>query len=382
MLTDNPDNGPAPKEGIKLTAIDTFISNSGGRSKFLNLDIIKVCNDFVKPLTSNLKSSYYDYLKAQDSSTTGEAQVFVCHVWKYKFLDLIDTLQAQFQDNNEILIWLDLFSNNYHSDVRLDYEAIIEHCNHMVLMASPWRGSVPLTKISYSRDGSEYRFDVAMSPADQEEFRHIIELYDNKLQTLDSEKLLGNKMTTEIMVHRHIRNSCFYQIKLFIKSLYESIVCQSKYSASEYATGTKALLSLVLGLSDGFEVCAAILQFNDITIASFDDFSTEDKLISKLKQSGIHSTFHQRVLARNIPIWRSQSMARESSAQTLTASATVQSSVLSGGTLPFPKEGIKLSSWDTFINECGGRSMLEGLSTTDVNNLFQKPNYSYEIILL
>ena len=382
MLTDNPDNGPAPKEGIKLTAIDTFISNSGGRSKFLNLDIIKVCNDFVKPLTSNLKSSYCDYLKAQDSSTTGEAQVFVCHVWKYKFLDLIDTLQAQFQDNNEILIWLDLFSNNYHSDVRLDYEAIIEHCNHMVLMASPWRGSVPLTKISYSRDGSEYRFDVAMSPADQEEFRHIIELYDNKLQTLDSEKLLGNKMTTEIMVHRHIRNSCFYQIKLFIKSLYESIVCQSKYSASEYATGTKALLSLVLGLSDGFEVCAAILQFNDITIASFDDFSTEDKLISKLKQSGIHSTFHQRVLARNIPIWRSQSMARESSAQTLTASATVQSSVLSGGTLPFPKEGIKLSSWDTFINECGGRSMLEGLSTTDVNNLFQKPNYSYEIILL
>ena len=84
-----------------------------------------------------------------------------------------------------------------------------------------------------------------MSPADQEEFRHIIELYDNKLQTLESEKLIGNKMSTEIMVHRHIRKSCFYQIKLFIKSLYESIVCQSKYCTSEYATGAKALLSLV-----------------------------------------------------------------------------------------------------------------------------------------
>ena len=163
MLTDNPDNGPAPIEGIKLSAIDTFISIGGGRSKFVNLDIIKVCNDFVKPLTSNLKSSYYDYLKAQDSSTTGEAQVFVCHAWAYKFLDLIDSLRTQFQDNGEILIWLDLFSNNHHTDVSLDYAAIIEQCNHMVLMTLPWRGPAPLTKIIYSSDGYEYTFDVAMS---------------------------------------------------------------------------------------------------------------------------------------------------------------------------------------------------------------------------
>ena len=67
------------------------MANNGGRSKFLNLDVTKVCNDFVKPLTSNLKSSYCDYLMAQDLSATGEAQVFVCLVWTYKFLDLIDT---------------------------------------------------------------------------------------------------------------------------------------------------------------------------------------------------------------------------------------------------------------------------------------------------
>ena len=147
------------------------------------------------------------------------------------------------------------------------------------------------------------------------------------------------------MVHRHIRKSCLYQIKLFIKSLYESIVCQSKYCTSEYATGAKALLSLVLGLGDGFEVCAAILRFNNITTDTFSDCSTEDELMARLKQSGIRNTFHQRVLARNIPVWRSHSIARDTSALPLTASDAVQASVLSGGTLPFPKEGIKLSSW-------------------------------------
>ena len=357
--------GNYAREGIKLSLIDKFIYSIGGRSKFVNLDIIKVCNDFVKPLTSNLKLSYCDYLKAQDSSATGEAQVFVCHIWTYKFLDLIDTLETHFHDNLDILIWLDLFSNNHHSDVRLDYEAIIEQCNHMVLMTSPWRGSVPLTKIIYSSDGYEYTFDVAMSPADQEEFSHVVEIDENRLQASASEKLIENKMSTEIMVHRHIRNSKYYQIKLFIKSICEIITSKFKYSASEYATDTKALLSLVLGLGVGFEVCAALLQLNGITMESLDDCSTEDELIAKLKQSGIHNTFHQRVLARNMLVWRSHFMARETSAETLTAS--------SGGTLPFPKEGIKLSSWDIFINECGGRSMLEGLSTTDVNNQYQKP---------
>ena len=44
-----------------------------------------------------------------------------------------------------------------------------------------------------------------------------------------------------------------------------------------------------------------------------------------------------------------------------------------GGVLPFPKEGIKLSSLEEFIKLCGGRSVLKDLCTTDVNDLHMKP---------
>ena len=46
---------------------------------------------------------------------------------------------------------------------------------------------------------------------------------------------------------------------------------------------------------------------------------------------------------------------------------------MKASSLPFPKLGIKLSY---FLNEfpalCGGRAALEGLTTTEVNELFQK----------
>ena len=41
--------------------------------------------------------------------------------------------------------------------------------------------------------------------------------------------------------------------------------------------------------------------------------------------------------------------------------------------LPFPKHGVHLSFANEFIAECGGRTALEGLTTTEVNDQFVKP---------
>ena len=41
--------------------------------------------------------------------------------------------------------------------------------------------------------------------------------------------------------------------------------------------------------------------------------------------------------------------------------------------LPFPKDGIRLSSMKDFYAACGGKDKLLGLTTTDVNEKYQKP---------
>jgi hypothetical protein len=41
-------------------------------------------------------------------------------------------------------------------------------------------------------------------------------------------------------------------------------------------------------------------------------------------------------------------------------------------TLPFPKDGIRLSSINVFYNACGGKDKLIGLTTTEVNEKFLK----------
>jgi len=41
--------------------------------------------------------------------------------------------------------------------------------------------------------------------------------------------------------------------------------------------------------------------------------------------------------------------------------------------LPFPKDGIRLSSLQDFYDVCGGKDKLKGLTTTDINEMYQKP---------
>ena len=46
---------------------------------------------------------------------------------------------------------------------------------------------------------------------------------------------------------------------------------------------------------------------------------------------------------------------------------------VTASSLPFPKDGIRLSSMKDFYDACGGKDKLLGLTTTDVNVKYQKP---------
>ena len=390
------------KEGMKLSSLQLFIDEIGGRSVLEGLPTIDIIDLYVKPLTIHTKSSYCAYLKTRDNNAVGEAHVFVCHTWKYKFLDLLDTLQSHFRDNTEVIIWLDLFSYNQHSDIGLDCESVIEQFNYIVFLTSPWNCSLPLIR-SYCTKKCGCTFDVAMTQADQEEFQYAVKFdckYAKCLGILSSDwrmNVIFKKESSnleQLYSPINIFSTVYFDMKIYMKTLLDYVNCFSIYASECLKNSqqtitknnllvqtapdiidTETLHSIILGLGDGFELCAAIIRYNNITIDSIGDYTTENELMTKLNDLGIHNPFHQRVIARNILVWRSHTMERVMSAATLsTTSNTTHSSIESSrGTVYFPKEGIKLAALDIFINECGGRSMLEGLSTTDVNNLYQKP---------
>ena len=54
-------------------------------------------------------------------------------------------------------------------------------------------------------------------------------------------------------------------------------------------------------------------------------------------------------------------------------SKVVERTGVTASSLPFPKDGIRLSSMKDFYDACGGKDKLLGLTTTDVNEKYQKP---------
>jgi hypothetical protein len=56
-----------------------------------------------------------------DCNEVNAATVFISHAWKYTFLDVIDALVNHFQSTPDIIIWFDLFSNNQHKAIDLDF---------------------------------------------------------------------------------------------------------------------------------------------------------------------------------------------------------------------------------------------------------------------
>lgn len=107
-------NIPFNLEGIPLTAILEFIEQCGGRDQLINLTTSDVCEKYLKPLTKLSNQSYCSYLKDQlHDSRVKQANIFVSHAWRYKFLDVVDALIEHFPNNSmnkePPILWFDLF---------------------------------------------------------------------------------------------------------------------------------------------------------------------------------------------------------------------------------------------------------------------------------
>ena len=141
-------------KGVKLSYINEFYDLiCGGKKHIKDLTTTEINDIYQKKITDQHKISFCDYLSYLEHPAVGEATVFISHAWKYKFVDVIEALQFHFKDQPDVIIWFDLFSNNQHIAVDLDFawwcgtfKSAIQKFGYTVMVLSPWSNPIPLTR--------------------------------------------------------------------------------------------------------------------------------------------------------------------------------------------------------------------------------------------
>eukprot|EP00730_Choanoeca_flexa_P015534 TRINITY_DN7154_c0_g1_i1.p1 TRINITY_DN7154_c0_g1~~TRINITY_DN7154_c0_g1_i1.p1 ORF type:complete len:638 (+),score=93.77 TRINITY_DN7154_c0_g1_i1:128-2041(+) len=142
---------------------------------FHSMTTADVCERWLKPITSEVtQMSFVDILIASDhprvKNSTGVANRFVSHAWRYNFCQLtealckyagiashadadLDSQRHGVGEDENIYFWLDLFCNNQNTAVTLPYEwwsktfaDSIGKIGHTLLLYGPWDDPIPLKR--------------------------------------------------------------------------------------------------------------------------------------------------------------------------------------------------------------------------------------------
>jgi hypothetical protein len=168
-----------PKHGVALPYLEECIAQCGGRDALDGLTTTEMCEKFVKPVTARFKCSLLDLMReAKHPHFRAQADVFISHAWKFRFLDVVSALQHHFRDRPDIVIWFDLFSNNQHRASELPFEwwsttfrEAIQSFGYTVLVLAPWNDPIPLKRAwclfeIYQTVSTGSKFEIAMSNVD------------------------------------------------------------------------------------------------------------------------------------------------------------------------------------------------------------------------
>ena len=199
-----------PMLGIRISYLDKFIENYGGREIFLNKTTTQVRDDIILPATKDLRVSFCELMKMQQhSQDIGTAEWFYSHAWSYRFLDTVDAAKRFFKlskhenSDSDPFIWFDIFSVSQHKAETRPFEwwntAFLNAVGSMgkvLMMMQPFKvGETPswttLTRVwcvfeMYACESTKGEFHVTMTDEMSKRFHAAIK--DNA--TLDA--LLGN----------------------------------------------------------------------------------------------------------------------------------------------------------------------------------------------
>ncbi len=101
------------KLGIKLQFL---IDWSKQQAFTINITTREVCENFIKPVTEVKQLSYCEQLllSRDTAEFVGDPSAFLSHAWDYRFLEVLEALTSYFTDEEDVIIWFDIFSNNQH----------------------------------------------------------------------------------------------------------------------------------------------------------------------------------------------------------------------------------------------------------------------------
>lgn len=216
------------KLGISLSLLEEFKTVHFRRIQWKTT--AEVCEEVVKPLTSQSKESLCDKLSAERSFGVDVANVFVIHCWKNNFIDTVDAILYHFSGYDRpssLFLWIDIFSVNQHADPMVSVpdwsfklQRLISLCQHTVLVMLPSRDPSPLHRawclleLFYSAEAGGL-FELIMPKTEREAFLasiHSQEAFKRILSDIDVADSASSRTADRDAILREVVASVGYEI--------------------------------------------------------------------------------------------------------------------------------------------------------------------------
>eukprot|EP00808_Paulinella_micropora_P000346 g22476.t1 len=188
-------SSPIPRRGVSVALLLATYQRWHAAGRLVaGTTTDDVVRDLVKPATADQKCSYVELLARsqdpQDRAGVATATVFLSHAWKYSFKNVVEAIAAHWPDKGDLrsrtFLWFDIFTVNQHETAKVDqnfwFNAFRENVKDIgltVLILSPWRNPLPLTRswclweIFCTRDTGA-TFEICLPQAEAKDFESAL----------------------------------------------------------------------------------------------------------------------------------------------------------------------------------------------------------------
>eukprot|EP00808_Paulinella_micropora_P032310 g52520.t1 len=188
-------SSPIPRRGVSVALLLATYQRWHAAGRLVaGTTTDDVVRDLVKPATADQKCSYVELLARsqdpQDRAGVATATVFLSHAWKHSFKNVVEAIAAHWPDKGDLrsrtFLWFDIFTVNQHETAKVDqnfwfnaFRENVKDIGHTVLILSPWRNPLPLTRswclweIFCTRDTGA-TFEICLSQAEAKDFESAL----------------------------------------------------------------------------------------------------------------------------------------------------------------------------------------------------------------